>query len=168
MKCSLLITFFFFFPCRFTLICFLWKRECKQNCYTLWERSLATWHEMLWALFSLSHFFYFIFFFLFKFQSSLLGHLKKTNQKWGGWRDVRLKLWKRCIEESPVLCRGFAGWMSRRRSEQMESKKMTVGRKSQTTEVDPQTVCCLQCQNWPREGNLEPTPALQHRRHPGD
>lgn len=73
------------------LICFLWKRECKQNCYTLWERSLATWHEMLWALFSLSHF-YFIFSFFLNFTVIIAGTFKENKSKMGRVGGCSIKI----------------------------------------------------------------------------
>lgn len=109
------VSFLSIFSCRSTLICFLWKRECRQNCYTLWERSPATWHEVLLAFLSLS-------FYCHCCCSLWDTSRKKENQGVGcGVGGIQQKMWKR--REKPWVVTELVGWMLRRGSEQMEARK---------------------------------------------
>lgn len=102
------------FSSRSTLICFLWKRACRQNCSTLWERSPATWHEVLLAFILLSFYCHCC--------CSLwdTSRKKKENQR-GGYRN------KKCGRDvkSPSLWRCLSWcWMDvGKRSEQTKARK---------------------------------------------
>lgn len=134
------------------LICFLWKRECRQNCYTLWERLPATWHEVLLAFISLS--------FYCRFCSLWDTLRKKKRKKIKGGRGDSTNMWKRC--ENTWVVTELVGWMLRRGSEQMKARKNELSQKviSKYKWIHKLSSCCLQCQNWPREDTLEQTPAL--------
>lgn len=77
---------------------------------------------------------------------------------------------------SPGVVTELVGWMLKRGSEQRKRRllKKVI---SCVKWIHKLWSCCLQCQNWPREGSLEQTPALMkgvcaepehwHWRHPG-